>query len=260
MLETFYKIKGCPASIALLTDTHDTDPEPILASLRSRQPSLIALAGDFVHGMNPQRGSKMEESKNAVELLKGCAGLAPTFVSVGNHEAYLSQVDLEIISAAGVTLLDNRYATFCIGGNKVVIGGLTSAYYTAYQQYKALPLNLYLKAVHLDGKPEPEIGWLEGYAAEDGYHILLMHHPEYIRFIPASIELVMAGHAHGGQWRFYDLFKKKWRGVYAPNQGIFPKLTGGVIDGRFVISRGLSNTAWLPRICNETEIVYIEGR
>ena len=259
MIETSYKIKGCPVSIALLTDTHDTDPGPILASLRSRRPSLVALAGDFVHGMKPQCGSKMEESQNAVELLKGCAGLAPTFVSVGNHEAYLSQTDMEVISAAGVTLLDNRYATFYIEGNKVVIGGLTSAHYTVYQQYKALPLSLYMKAVHLDRKPEPETGWLERYAAEDGYHILLMHHPEYIRFIPASIELVMSGHAHGGQWRFYDLLTKRWRGVYAPDQGVFPKLTSGVIEGRFVISRGLSNTAWIPRIHNETEIVYIEG-
>ena len=31
MIETHYKIPDCPASIALLTDAHNTDPEPILA-------------------------------------------------------------------------------------------------------------------------------------------------------------------------------------------------------------------------------------
>ena len=86
-----------------------------------------------------------------------------------------------------------------------------------------------------------------------------MHHPEYIRFIPPSVELVFSGHAHGGQWRFYDLRKKAWRGVYAPDQGIVPELTGGIVDGRLVISRGLSNPAGIPRIQNEPEIVYIES-
>ena len=98
------------------------------------------------------------------------------------------------------------------------------------------------------------MGWLTDFAALPGYHILLSHHPEYFPFIPQSIELILSGHAHGGQWRVLG------RGVYAPGQGFWPKWTSGIIDGRMVVSRGLANTAKLPRINNPTEIVYMEKR
>ncbi|MDO4272352.1 MAG: hypothetical protein Q4D16_01675 [Eubacteriales bacterium] len=66
------------------------------------------------------------------------------------------------------------------------------------------------------------------------------------------IDLVLSGHAHGGQWRIGR------QGIYAPGQGWFPKLTGGVADGRMVISRGLSNTTKIPRFFNPREIVMVE--
>ncbi len=250
MTETHYKITGFPVHAALLTDTHGADPAPLLASLRQHAPGLIALAGDFVPGLKPRPGVRVEGSRNVTELLTGCAGLAPTFISLGNHEAYLSPDDLKSIRATGATLLDNSYVTADIGGTRLVVGGLSSGYYTAYQQYGATE--------RMVRSPDPDTGWLEGFAAGEGYHILLMHHPEYIRLIPRSVELALSGHAHGGQWRFYDLCAKQWRGVYAPGQGFFPKLTGGVVDSRQIISRGLGNTTHLPRIHNDMEIVYID--
>ena len=65
-------------------------------------------------------------------------------------------------------------------------------------------------------------------------------------------ELVLSGHAHGGQWQFFG------HGVWAPGQGWWPRYTKGVYVGRLVVSAGLSNTTWVPRICNPTEVVYIE--
>ena len=89
-------------------------------------------------------------------------------------------------------------------------------------------------------------------------HYLTPGCAEYYPFIPSEISLVVSGHAHGGQWRFYDPFKRIWRGVLAPGQGWFPKWTKGVYDERLVVSAGLSNTTWIPRINTPTEIVYIE--
>lgn len=257
MVETTYRLDGCPVPFALLADTHDTDPEPILASLRAHAPVFIAHAGDFVCGQKPRLGIHMDACNNAVTLLRACAALAPTFVSIGNHEAYLSPDDLEVIRSTGVRLLDNAFVTFEAGKNRLVIGGLSSGYQTAFLR-DGVP---FCQSHPFPGSsPDPDLGWLARYAAADGYHVLLMHHPEYIRLIPPSIELALSGHAHGGQWRFYDLVKKQWRGVYAPNQGLFPKLTGGVVDGRQIISRGLCNSTWLPRFHNEPEIIYVEGR
>ena len=259
MTETNYIINGCPSSIAFLADTHDTAPEPILASLRSQSLELIVHTGDFLHGWKQQAGVNIAECHNALNLLRSCAELAPTFLSIGNHESYLSGNDMEIIRSTGVTLLNNNYGTLAIRGRKVVIGGLSSGYYTAFQQGKISASESYSEIKRRHKTPVPEISWLRDFADADGYHILLMHHPEYITHVPASVELTLSGHAHGGQWRFYDLRTKQWRGVYAPDQGLLPKLTGGIVDGRLIISRGLSNPTFVPRINNDTEIIYIEG-
>ena len=83
---------------------------------------------------------------------------------------------------------------------------------------------------------------------------LVLNEPENINLIPRGIELVCSAHCHGGQIRYYSLFKHKWCGVYSPSQGFLPRLTEG-IHGNMIISRGLSNTARIPRICNPTELV-----
>ena len=42
-------------------------------------------------------------------------------------------------------------------------------------------------------------------------------------------------------------------------KGFWPKFTSGIYYGRLVVSRGLSNTAKVPRLLNPLELVYIEG-
>jgi predicted MPP superfamily phosphohydrolase len=83
---------------------------------------------------------------------------------------------------------------------------------------------------------------------------LLSHHPEYYpKYIKElTIDLTLSGHAHGGQWCFFG------RGVYAPGQGILPKYTHGMHDGKFIVSRGLSILNPIPRINNKPEIIVIQ--
>ena len=47
-------------------------------------------------------------------------------------------------------------------------------------------------------------------------------------------------------------------GVFAPGQGIFPKYTSGLYDGKLIVSRGLGNQTPYPRINNEEEIIVID--
>lgn len=91
------------------------------------------------------------------------------------------------------------------------------------------------------------------YESLPGYRILLCHHPEYYpRYLMGrKIDLILSGHAHGGQWRIGQ------QGIYAPGQGLLPRLTSGVVDRKLVISRGLFNRAMIPRVNNPTEIVYV---
>ena len=68
-----------------------------------------------------------------------------------------------------------------------------------------------------------------------------------------EIDLTLSGHAHGGQIRLFG------QGLYAPGQGVFPRLTGGFYDGgRLLVSRGMTNTVRIPRIGNPCELVMIE--
>ena len=261
MDETFFDL-NCPHKLALLADFHNSEPAPVLASLQKNKPELITVAGDFVFGDRPKDGMlKIEENRNAVELLRGCASIAPTFVSVGNHEYSLIDADLKAVRSTGVTFLDNQWTKF----EDMVIGGLSSAFFTSYKTFRASRPGKELypkpdKSVRSKSIP-PDMAWLDEFEKQSGYKVLLCHHPEFFpRYLKQrKIDLILSGHCHGGQWRFYSPFHHEMRGVYAPGQGLFPALTSGVYENRLVVSRGLSNTTFIPRINNPTEVIYISG-
>ena len=102
----------------------------------------------------------------------------------------------------------------------------------------------------------PDLAFLDRFEQEDGYRILLCHHPEMYRDYVAgrNIDLTLCGHAHGGQIQFSG------RGLYAPGQGLFPKLTHGLHDGgKMLISPGMTNGAKprVPRINNPCELIIL---
>ena len=97
--------------------------------------------------------------------------------------------------------------------------------------------------------------------SDDGlFTVLLSHRPERItELLPLNPDLVLAGHAHGGQWRLPVLLEN---GLLSPNQGLFPRYTNGEYpfgDTTMIVSRGLAreSTRVIPRIFNRPEIVLI---
>jgi predicted MPP superfamily phosphohydrolase len=206
--------------------------------------------------------SPVASQANVLPFLSACASIAPTFLSLGNHEWMVDQEDLDMIRSTGVTVLDNNWRPITVDGKEIILAGLTSGYVTDYRAFRAESgsPNRYPRQESISGiggavharyhKPETE--WLPAFAGQAGYHILLSHHPEYFPLIPDSIDLILSGHAHGGQWRIFG------HGVWSPGQGWWPRWTRGVYCGRLVVSAGLSNTTWIPRIENPTEIVYLE--
>lgn len=255
MIETIYRVKDAP-HLALLSDLHNREFDEIVESLERHRPEMICIAGDVVNGHEEH-----SFQSNVLPFLAACAGIAPSHMSLGNHERILE--DLQEIEETGVTVLDNSYRTVTAGEKTVVIGGLTSARvsqrraetetHTGYDRKTKEKETAYKG--HYRRPSGPEMDWLEEYVNTSGYHILLSHHPEYFPLIPSGIELTLSGHAHGGQWRFFG------RGVFAPGQGLLPKYTSGVYeeDGKLmVVGRGLSNTAPVPRINNPVEIVYVK--
>ena len=249
MQETFYSFP-VPLSIALVADLHDHPYTDIISSLQTNKPDIICIAGDFTHGGFPASGLKMENTKYALSFLAACTDIAPVYISLGNHEWLFCEQDLDVIRSVGAVVLDNSFVL----KDGVVISGLTSARFTGYRLYrKGFNSLAYPRPYYPDVKKLiPDLSWLDAFEAQPGYKILLSHHPEYYDAYlrDREIDLILSGHAHGGQIRLFG------HGLFAPGQGLLPKYTSGV-HGNLILTRGLSNTAFLPRFFNPIELVYI---
>ena len=267
MQETTYKTASLPCSFALLGDFHNGDPVPVLSSLRSHHPSFICIAGDIFYYRDTAEGILMiHNQKNVLPLLTGCVSIAPTFLSLGNHDRRVTEEDLFIIKELGVTVLDDEWTTTIVSNKKISIGGLTShhvknrrAMIKTFPDFDSLDEQEQQKIrSEWTFITQPDYNWLRT-VPENDYAILLSHHPEYFPNIPHSIDLILAAHAHGGQWRVFK------HGLFAPGQGFWPKYTKGIYThpngekGQMIVTAGLTNTTRVPRIFNPTELVYISG-
>ena len=272
MIEKNYGISGdIFLTIAHISDLHNKDGRQAIESMRNRKPDIIVITGDLVLRRRPTDDMLIVQSeKNVLPFLSECAQIAPTYMSLGNHEVMLNQDDLELISQTGVELLDNRF----VKTDKYVIGGLTSAYVSRYRREieemetgetaaEGTRAGRYLipKPFWRPRMQETDYAWLDTFVKVPRYRILLSHHPEYWCLeepilINRNIDLVLSGHAHGGQFRLFG------QGFFAPGQGWFPKYTSGIHRGKYgrmIISKGMANTVMVaPRLFNPTEVVYIE--
>lgn len=264
MIKTEYNIRGsADITIAIVADLHSRNPESVLEILRDVQPDVIAVPGDLLENTGHTSYESVEDEddgadwlsravahiihsidyfveehpaifkrkrseaskQNAYRFLMKASEIAPTVVSLGNHERYLTEEDEEVIQSVGVQILNNS--------------------------------SVEIKGVLFGGIPSKQSGkidhvFLEKFSRREEYKILLCHHPEYYKTIaPYNIDMVVSGHAHGGQIRVADY------GIFSPGQGLLPKLTKGVYDNRLVVSAGCSNTAAIPRIGNPCEVVVV---
>lgn len=216
-----------------ISDIHNADIEPIVETIEKSDAQAVLVGGDFIHDS--------EYYEKGLEVLARSAKAKPTFVSLGNHERKFKGDLISMILETGVTLLDNAVTSF----HDIHIGGLSSGY--GWKEAQA----------NTKETPMPDLQFLSEFEKLRGYKILLSHHPEYFKpyLSERAIDLVLSGHAHGGQWRFFG------RGVFAPGQGFFPKYTSGIYKGRYgklLVGRGLGDShKFPPRIFNRTEIIVV---
>ena len=233
----------------------------LLRAVERCRPDIIVITGDLV--------DRSHTDYLAAELaVKGLVNLAPVYYVNGNHEADLpgtEAADLyRTLEKHGVHVLMDSGRMLELGGMRVNIAGLSE--YTLFQArrqqagtgHRTKKSGLVIPAV------VRQIRCAFGYRKQKkevpgALRILLAHEPQYLRYYSAGRpDLIFSGHAHGGQ---FCLPGKERRGLFAPDQGVFPKLTSGChrfAGSTMYISRGLGNSSFPLRLNNPPEIVCVE--
>ena len=223
--------------IALITDLHSCDygenQIELLSQIYLQKPDIVLLGGDIVDDILPQ--------DNAKEFLFAIAKKYLTFYVSGNHEFWSGEIDeiKEMIRGYGVFVLEGDCIPLEIRGQTINICGVDDPYVGK-------------------AKFEQQLKDCASSMDANNFSLLLTHRPELILdYARYNYDLILAGHAHGGQWIVPGVIN----GLYAPNQGIFPKYAGGLYkfeNTSMVVSRGLAKESTrVPRIFNRPEVVII---
>lgn len=216
----------------------------LLRALREAAPDLICITGDFLD-------SRRTDLDFALELAGQLAEIAPAVYVTGNHEARLKDLSaLEAgLAARGVRVLRDGWMPLARGGEEIALLGLDDPGFAAGEDWTL--------AEGLD-QTQARLSALLAQAG-DRFSLVLSHRPELLpAYAEAGADLVLSGHAHGGQVRLPGI-----GGLFAPGQGILPRLTSGVHargETRLVVSRGLGNSAFPLRVFNPPEIVTVTLR
>lgn len=228
--------------IAQVSDLHNAEfgdgNQRLLDMLREAEPDMIAITGDLIDSRKTNIAVALAFAEEAVRI-------APCYYVSGNHEARVPEYrELKAgLEAAGVTVLDDARVEIEISGKSITIIGVNDPSFLA--DY------LTSDAAVMDRK-------LSELSSEDtGFTILLSHRPElFDTYAAHDMDLVLTGHAHGGQFRLPLI-----GGLIAPNQGLFPKYDDGLYsegNTNMIVSRGLGNSIIPFRFNNRPEVVLIE--
>ena len=198
----------------------------LLEAIKDAKPHAILITGDLID-------SSFTDTQKGLDFTEQAVKIAPVYYVTGNHEHRLSEEDLTAflqgLEERGVTLLLDRAVDF-YGGTLV---GLQEP---SGRKAETLPRLLEENGI-------------------EGFTLLMSHKPHFFdNYLQA--DLILSGHAHGGQVRL------PWiGGLIAPGQGFFPKYTEGFYEkngATMLVSRGCGNSHRFPRVFNRPELILLE--
>lgn len=232
------------AKFVFISDLHckeygDKNSE-LVSKIKEQNPLFIAVGGDMIN--------KYSSDDHVMrELLPQLADIAPTYCILGNHELILKdEINFKNdINSTSAKLLDNEMVTIEANGEKILLGGMSDF---PYYEFNAPDYYTPERYFWDDFKDK----------SKNGYSILLHHQPEYLESImqDSNVDLVMCGHTHGGAVQIPFI-----GGLFAPNQGFFPKYDKGefdLYDTKMIISAGLGDAYPVLRLNNFPEISVVE--
>jgi len=233
-----------PVRLMLVTDNHSCDygkeQIDLVKAIDKQKPDVILLGGDIFDDKKYQA--------NSTKLVEILSSKYPCYYVSGNHEFWSRRADdfKDILIKNEVTVLEGATDTIQINGETIAISGVDDPDTDRYPS-RAVPYKKQLEQ-------------LSESIDSNVFNVLLSHRPERIEeLLPLKTDLVLSGHAHGGQWRLPFVLEN---GLLAPDQGMFPKYGNGMRDfkdTKFIVSRGLAReTTSVPRIFNRPELVVID--
>lgn len=226
--------------LAVVTDFHSSDnADDVVAMVASCAPDAVLLVGDMFDDDIANR-----PTERTLSLMRQLSAQYPCYYVSGNHEAWTGEMDAlyQQTEEAGVTVLRMSSGVLTVRGQRIALCGIPDPYEMVFS-----------------GAPDTEEQLRQAMENVDSadFTVLLAHRPELLaKYAQFPFDLVVSGHAHGGQVRIPGVLN----GLYAPNQGWFPKLAGGAYtqDGTtLIVSRGLAVRTRLPRIFNRPEVVLV---
>ena len=195
-----------------------------IALINSLEPDIVLNTGDFIT-------DKAEYIYEIVEPLKSINSKYGVFASPGNHD-YWADIDIvkKGLEDAGISLLVNENRSIEKNKNteRIWIVGLDDMWggrINTFEAFKNIP--------------------------EDDVKFLIMHNPDYfIELADFGIDLVMAGHTHGGQVSipFFGppLVPSQYGKKYA---------SGFVESGKMYVHKGIGTWKIPVRFLSRPEIV-----
>lgn len=226
--------------LAVVTDFHSSDnADDVAAMTASCAPDAVLMVGDMFDDDTQNR-----PTERTLSLMRQLSAQYPCYYVSGNHEAWTGEMDAlyQQTEEAGVTVLRMSSGVLTVRGQRIALCGIPDPYEMVFS-----------------GAPDTEEQLRQALEDVDSadFIVLLAHRPELLaKYAQFPLDLVVSGHAHGGQVRIPGVLN----GLYAPNQGWFPKLAGGAYtqDGTtLIVSRGLAVRTRLPRIFNRPEVVLV---
>ena len=229
--------------IVQISDLHNAEfgenNEKLLLMLKQADADIIAITGDMIDSRNTDIDVAISFAQKAVNI-------APVYYVNGNHESRVSGEYEKLkqgLTDAGVTILENSSADITIGDEAITLIGINDPTFRMELVDDTMEQNI----AHQLEDVIPD---------NDNYKVLLAHRPEYFDVYAGEVDLVLSGHAHGGQFRIPFI-----GGLVAPGQGFFPEYYEGSHikeNTEMIVSRGIGNSIIPFRINNKPEIIVAE--
>ena len=229
--------------IVQISDLHNAEfgenNEKLLLMLKQADADIIAITGDMIDSRNTDVDVAISFAQKAVNI-------APVYYVNGNHESRVLGEYEKLkkgLTDAGVTILENSSADITIGDEAITLIGINDPTFRMELVDDTMEQNI----AHQLEDVIPD---------NDNYKVLLAHRPEYFDVYAGEVDLVLSGHAHGGQFRIPFI-----GGLVAPGQGFFPEYYEGSHikeNTEMIVSRGIGNSIIPFRINNKPEIIVAE--